>query len=124
MQKIYRTLLQYGANPAARDEMGHEPLHCAAAAGQLDFRETLLERPSVNVNTLDHELRTPLICAAEARHLRLVQRIVFEHRPDVGWRDIFGHDAFMAACLGGHVQIVVLLFDGPLFAEENGVSMM
>ncbi|KAK5651840.1 hypothetical protein OQA88_11609 [Cercophora sp. LCS_1] len=132
VEELYPDLIRHGADPTAlegataREEtIRRQPIHCAATAGKLAICEILLAlgEPNnrlVDINTLDSDARTPLIAAAEAGHLRLVHTFVVNHNADVSLRDNFGHDAFMAACLGGHVTIASFLL-GRQFIRNGAV---
>jgi len=65
-----QTLLENGADPNAKDNAGHTPLHWAAHLGHVEIVELLLER-GANPNAEDNYGSTPLHEAAFKVMLRL-----------------------------------------------------
>jgi len=76
-----RHLLAEHAAADSLDDSGRTALHCAAAVGNIEVCELLLDY-SVNVNAQDLYGYTPLICAAMNSHLEIV-KLLLRHNADV-----------------------------------------
>lgn len=72
------------ALPRVKDKRGWLPLHVAAAAGESDCVDALLERVDVDPATTDRRGRSPLILADQNDHLacRASLRTAMAARPD------------------------------------------
>jgi len=90
------------------NNLGFQPIHLAASSGLLPLCHSLLSR-GIDINTPDAQGATPLSLASEAGHFSLVYDFVVNRGADVTVRDEFGHDAFVAACSGGHVPVACFL---------------
>lgn len=69
---VVSRLLAAGADVNARTSTHMTALHWAASNGHEDIVKILLERPEASLTIKDSEERTPMICAAEGRHNRIV----------------------------------------------------
>lgn len=69
---VVSKLLAAGANVNAQTSTHMTALHWAASNGHDDVVKILLDRPETNLAIKDNDERTPMICAAEGRHNRIV----------------------------------------------------
>jgi hypothetical protein len=81
---------------------GHTPLHLAAAAGDLEVCNALLDYVSADV--LNEHYQTPLIHLANARGKQPCTAIVSRLRSTVHATDANGRTALMYAARGAHVR--------------------
>lgn len=68
-------LLAAGAKVNAQTSTHMTALHWAASNGHEEVVKVLLDRPEANLAIKDNEERTPMICAAEGRHNRIVSML-------------------------------------------------
>ena len=81
---------------------GHTPLHLAAAAGDLEACNALLDYVSAEV--LNEHYQTPLIHLTNVRRKQPYAAIVSRLRSTVHARDLKGRTALMYAARGAHVR--------------------
>lgn len=72
---IVSKLLAAGADVNAQTSTHMTALHWAASNGHQEVVKILLDRPETNLAIKDNEERTPMICAAEGRHNRIVSML-------------------------------------------------
>lgn len=72
---VVSKLLAAGANVNAQTSTHMTALHWAASNGHEDVVKILLDRPEANLAIKDNDERTPMICAAEGRHNRIVSML-------------------------------------------------
>jgi len=70
-----QTALENGANPNAKDNTGHTPLHWAAIEGHVDVVRVLLDR-GANPNAKNNTGHTPLHNAAYFGHVEIVKLLL------------------------------------------------
>jgi ankyrin repeat protein len=84
-----QTLLEKGANPKAKDNIGLTPLHYAADLGYVEIVELLLER-GADPKAKDNIGLTPLHIAALWGHVKIV-KLLLERGADPWIADNGGH---------------------------------
>lgn len=74
---VVSLLLQSGANPKHKDDLGWTPLHHAILEEQANLSVvTMLVEAGADVNAQDHRLRTPLHRAAQYGHVDVVRYLL------------------------------------------------
>ncbi|KAL1838435.1 hypothetical protein VTJ49DRAFT_2658 [Mycothermus thermophilus] len=125
---LYRGLLAHGADASARDNADRQPLHFAAAAGEVEMCLALLEHRHTEtsqagekflpvVDVRDKRGATPLMFAAGAGQGRVVRVLVTRYGADARARDENGNDAFAAACERGYLTTAAFLLG--TYPERN-----
>eukprot|EP00698_Gefionella_okellyi_P022263 TRINITY_DN7358_c0_g1_i1.p1 TRINITY_DN7358_c0_g1~~TRINITY_DN7358_c0_g1_i1.p1 ORF type:complete len:502 (+),score=71.57 TRINITY_DN7358_c0_g1_i1:28-1533(+) len=107
-----RWLLRHGAHADAKDSLGATPLMIACANGEQKFVEMLISEFSVDVNTLDNQLRNALHWCTSKDQVDLAALLVQAH---IDWRhtDEEGYNALHnAAETGSSALVQMLLFQG------------
>ena len=89
---VTRILLEYGADPNARDSDDQTPLHRVVEWNRTEVARVLLEN-GVDVNARDVTNRTPLHVASELDGVQLL----LHHSADVHARDDEGRTPFQDA---------------------------
>ncbi|KAK4233352.1 ankyrin repeat-containing domain protein [Achaetomium macrosporum] len=117
--KLASLLLQHNAEPAATDNRGRQPIHCAAEAGRCGIVRLLLATERVAVNARDSTGGTALMRAAGAGAGRLVRSLVVEFGAYLWAEDAAGNDAFYYAAEGGHVLVAAYLLGASLRARPR-----
>lgn len=92
---------------SVRNGFGEAALHRAAAAGDAEMVELLLDH-SAAVDPVSHVGRTPLHLAAEAGHLAAAEALL-DHRARPGPVNADGETPLHLAARHGHVEVVRLL---------------
>jgi ankyrin repeat protein len=133
---LYVDLLERpNIDAAARDREGRQPIHFAAAAGELAMCRALLNhlrdraarQPQQDpdaprpVDAGDNNGATPLMFAAGTGQIRVVRMLIAEYQADVRAVDRYGSDAFAAACERGFLTTAVLLLGA---YPERDLDMM
>ncbi|ETV92503.1 hypothetical protein H310_13188 [Aphanomyces invadans] len=92
-----------------RNQNGCTPLHAAAASGQLEVVQWLLNVPEMKP-AVDDSGQTALHYAAFYGHLEVVLALV-EHGIPLNLKDKFGRTPHIAAALNGHLDVVKFLVE-------------
>ncbi|XP_024920645.1 histone-lysine N-methyltransferase EHMT2 isoform X1 [Cynoglossus semilaevis] len=74
--EVTRYLIQHGASVYHVEDDGYTGLHHAAKLGNLDVVNMLLETGQVDVNAQDNGGWTPIIWAAEHKHVRVIKSLL------------------------------------------------
>ena len=96
-------LLNYGADPKARDEDGFSVLMHAALRGNYELVQMLLEK-GADPQARDQEGRTALISAASGGNVDIV-RLFLRLGIDVNTPDIYGVTCLMWASTAGNLEV-------------------
>lgn len=114
-----RTILQRDKSQVdARDENGRTALHLAAASGQVEFVNALLEA-GANVNLRRTDRATPLMLAATNGHAAVVA-ILMAHGGKPRAVDSTGAEPIEVASRHGHLSVIKTLIRHPLaFAKRD-----
>ncbi|HUP94182.1 MAG TPA: ankyrin repeat domain-containing protein [Burkholderiales bacterium] len=101
-----KLLIEYGADPQARDRGGYTPLHWAAMKGFLTIIELLAPRADCNARSAAG--LTPLLQAATGGHTAGVQVLIAAGAdPNVASNE--GWTPLHKAVMNGHIEVVKLL---------------
>ncbi|KAL2122263.1 hypothetical protein VTJ04DRAFT_2718 [Mycothermus thermophilus] len=121
---LYADLLRHpDIDAAARDSEGRQPIHFAAAAGELAMCKALLDHLRDRaarqtqqkldvrdlVNAQDNNGATPLMYAAGTGQIRVVRMLIAEYQADVRAVKCCGSDAFAIACDRGFLTTAIFL---------------
>ena len=112
--------LPLGADVNAEDGHGVRPLHLAAMQGDRELTAALLAvkghgatgGAAIDVNAVDRQGRTALLCATMEGHTEVVKLLVEEGEADLSVKDLNGADALEWAVDLEHFEIVQLLQAG------------
>ena len=108
-----RLLMEFSMVPSVKTA-GASKLHDAAAAGNLEELERLLDVEATGTALVDptkHDGTTPLITAAMMGHEQVVRRLI-EEGADVEAVGLNGATALQIAASMGHVGVMTALLDG------------
>lgn len=81
--RLLRRVVSAGASVRQRDKSGSEPIHLAAANGNVACLEVLLACDKIDVNARDGEGRSALLLASVGGHANFVETLVKDKRVDV-----------------------------------------
>ncbi|XP_033121220.1 uncharacterized protein LOC117120307 isoform X2 [Anneissia japonica] len=107
-----RHLVSHGADVTCKDDEGTAALHIAAKDGFIEGVRYLTSVDDTDINIQDDGGWTPLVWAAEARHVDVVQYLL-ERGCDPNIRDKEGNSGLHWAAYAGAQQII------KLFIERN-----
>lgn len=108
-EDLVRLLLDKGANPNTRNELGMSPLHVATQKGHLSVVHLLLDNGAdVNAKTPHPTEMTPLHLASHHGHKDVVE-LLLSRGADNNSRDFTGWKALHYAVVAGHEGIACLL---------------
>ncbi|CCI39232.1 unnamed protein product [Albugo candida] len=110
LQEIMFLLEQVHSDINYRNQNGCTALHGAAASGQLEVVQWMLQYPGIDPAAVDDDQQTPLHYAAFYGHLEVVQALV-EHGVPLDIPDKFGRLAHCSAALNGHLDVVRYLLE-------------
>jgi len=114
---VIRALLRAGVKghpePGTEDDMSCVPLHAAAANGNLECLQVLLEVGGVDVNALDDLGGTALMRGSWKNHPAIVRFLLEEKNADPTIRQSSDVDAIEFAAGAGSLEIVKMLLDHP-----------
>ena len=79
---VARLITEFGANVAAKDNTGRNPLHIAARRNHVDVVRTLVRDFGANVGAQNGDGWTPLFFAAHCGHSETVRMLVGEFGAD------------------------------------------
>lgn len=106
-----RLLLEYGADPKARDKVGSTPLIAATANPDPGVAGLLLER-GADLEARNREGHTPLLAAAcENKAKPGLIRLLMAQGAKREARDIYGDTPLIAACRYAPTSVVRLLIE-------------
>nr|CCA20758.1 conserved hypothetical protein [Albugo laibachii Nc14] len=118
LQEIMFLLEQVHSDINYRNQNGCAALHGAAASGQLEVVQWMLQFPGIDSAAVDDDHQTPLHYAAFYGHLEVVQALV-EHGVPLDIPDKFGRLVHCSAALNGHLDVVRYLLE----ECENPIDM-
>ncbi|KAI9147082.1 ankyrin repeat protein [Paramyrothecium foliicola] len=103
-----RSLLKKGADPAVKDVLGLTMLHWAAARGNKEMVDLIIERREELINILDNQKQTAL-CHSVLKGWTAVVEILLRAKADTGISDETGRTVLHHAAREGNWEIVRLL---------------
>jgi ankyrin repeat protein len=104
-------LLNKGANPNCKNQMGESPLLLAVKAGAFKLVELLLAR-KVNVNQADNNRTTPLMCAVADKHRSIdTVQLLLQAKASVDVENSYGQTPLTLSAAAGLNQITKLLLE-------------
>ncbi|DAZ99774.1 TPA: hypothetical protein N0F65_001283 [Lagenidium giganteum] len=110
LQEVISLLDEVHADVNYSNQNGCTALHGAAASGQLEVVQWLLEYPGITTTLVDDEEQSPLHYAAFYGHLEVVQLLV-EHGVPLDVPDKYGRLAHCSAAINGHLDVVTYLLE-------------
>lgn len=93
----------------ARDDMGNEAVHYAAACGILVPLNMLLDA-GADVNVVNNQQTSPLLRAANNGHATVLRKLL-QHQAKINHVDALGNTALHLATKGGHLEVVKTLLE-------------
>ena len=103
--KIFKMLLDHGADIYATDHLKYTTLHYACMIGNVPVIETILKRNRDMINMTNNYRYTPLIMACYNKQLSVVKRLLKEHA-DPNIPDMSGCTPLLHASIYGYLPIV------------------
>ena len=107
--ELARLLLEQGADPNARDDLGCTPLHEAALTRSVELASLLLAH-GADPNAEDNWENTPLHDAARARAVNIV-RLLLDHGADPNRYNVHDETPLAMAASRGVPELVQLLLE-------------
>ncbi|XP_046550762.1 ankyrin repeat domain-containing protein 50-like [Haliotis rubra] len=102
---VVELLVDTGADVSLVDETGDNILHCACRGGDVEVVQYILSQNMVDINSLGHEKKTPVMLAGQYGHKEVVEVLV-KHGANLSLRDKVGDNILHLACFKGHVDVV------------------
>ncbi|XP_067668335.1 ankyrin repeat domain-containing protein 50-like [Haliotis asinina] len=102
---VLELLVGRGANVALTDENGDNFLHCACREGHAEVVKYILLQDLVDINSLGHEKKSPVLIAGEQGHTEVVELLV-KHGADLSLREKSGSNTLHRACYYGQFDVV------------------
>ncbi|KAF3707268.1 Histone-lysine N-methyltransferase EHMT2 [Channa argus] len=115
--EVARYLIQNGACVYHAEEDGYTGLHHAAKLGNLEIVSMLLETGQVDVNAQDNGGWTPIIWAAEHKHVEVIQALL-NRGADVTINDKELNVCLHWAAYAGNVDIAELVLNAGCFLSS------
>ncbi|KAK2830574.1 hypothetical protein Q5P01_018505 [Channa striata] len=115
--EVARYLIQNGARVYHAEEDGYTGLHHAAKLGNLEIVSMLLETGQVDVNAQDNGGWTPIIWAAEHKHVEVIQALL-NRGADVTINDKELNVCLHWAAYAGNVDIAELVLNAGCFLSS------
>ncbi|CAG9783326.1 unnamed protein product [Diatraea saccharalis] len=117
--KIIRYLIAADCDVNIQGPEGMTVLHMAAMRGDTDVCDLLLNEGRANVDPRDHGGWTPLVWAAEHKHVRTV-RLLLSKGANALAKDLEGNGAIHWCALAGDSNVLKLLLDAaPLALHQT-----
>jgi ankyrin repeat protein len=108
--KVAETLLQAGADPNMKDNIGQTALHFAAISGNSGVVRVLINY-GADINIADGKGRSVFAIAAQSGLVEIVSLLLADYGVDVNMKDDLGSTALILASEKGHVEVARLLLD-------------
>ncbi|XP_033212325.1 transient receptor potential channel pyrexia-like [Belonocnema kinseyi] len=109
-EEVAELFIKRGASATSKNHIGETPLHVACGAQSLKCCELLLQKPEVDVNSLDEMNRTPLHYAimANRSNIKIVE-LLLKHGALVNQKDGKGFSPLHIAALEEQAECVEML---------------
>ncbi|XP_067660824.1 inversin-like [Haliotis asinina] len=98
-------LVDKGVDVSLVDKRGENILHCACKGGHVKVVECILSRKMVEIDSLAHSRKTPVILAGEQGHKEAVESLV-KYGADLSLRDKRRNNVLYYASEKGHLGVV------------------
>ncbi|XP_067660925.1 ankyrin repeat domain-containing protein 50-like [Haliotis asinina] len=102
---LVQLFVDKGADVSLLDKTGDNILHCACRGGGAEVLKYILSKDMVDINSLGHRKRTPVIVAAERGHEEVVELLV-KHGADLSLSKRSGGNILHHVCQRGHYKLV------------------
>ncbi|XP_067660904.1 ankyrin repeat domain-containing protein 50-like [Haliotis asinina] len=102
---LVQLFVDKGADVSLLDKTGDNILHCACRGGGAEVLKYILSKDMVDINSLGHRKRTPVIVAAERGQKEVVELLV-KHGADLSLSERSGGNILHHVCQRGHYKLV------------------
>ncbi|XP_046550760.1 ankyrin repeat domain-containing protein 17-like [Haliotis rubra] len=102
---VVELLVDTGADVSLVDETGDNILHCACRGGDVEVVKYILSQNMVDIDSLGHEKKTPVMLAGQYGHKEVVEVLV-KHGANLSLRDKVGDNILHLGCWKGHLDVV------------------
>ncbi|XP_067661560.1 ankyrin repeat domain-containing protein 50-like [Haliotis asinina] len=102
---VVKLLADKEADVSIVDETGDNILHCACRGGDAEVVKYILSQEMVEINSLGHRKKTPVMVAGQEGHMEVVE-LLAKLRADLSLSDESGSNILHTASYRGHIGIV------------------